>query len=314
MAAPALALEAATKAYGRQPAVDAVTLDLAPGERLALLGHNGAGKTTLLKLALGLTRADGGTVTALGCSPGSQGWTAAKRSIGFLPENVAFLGSMTGRETIRFYGRLKGVGQAACEDALAHVGLAGVAGKRVKTYSKGMRQRLGFAQAILGAPRLLVLDEPTGGLDPDSRQAFHETLHELAGQGTAIILSSHVLTEVEAGTDRIAIMREGRLAALGTADELKRRAGLAVTIRVAVRPGGGARLAQALGGRSSERINDHAVELRCAAGEKRALVERILGLGDEVEDIEIVPPGLDAVYARFGGGSGTSASEGERAP
>ena len=134
---------------------------------------------------------------------------------------------------------------------------------------------------------------------PESRQAFHETLDDLAGRGTAIILSSHVLTEVEAGTDRIAIMREGRLAALGTADELKRRAGLAVTIRVAVRPGGGARLASALAGRSSERINDHAVELRCDAGEKRALIERILGLGDEVEDIEIVPPGLDAVYARF---------------
>ena len=313
MKGPALAVEAVTKAYGRHAAVDGVTFALAPGERLALLGHNGAGKTTLLKLALGLTRADGGTVTTLGCPPGSPGWTVAKREIGFLPENVAFLGSMTGRETIRFYGRLKGVGRADCNEALAHVGLAGVAGKRVKTYSKGMRQRLGFAQAILGAPRLLVLDEPTGGLDPESRQAFHETLDDLAGQGTAIVLSSHVLTEVEAGTDRIAIMREGRLAALGTANDLKRRAGLAVTIRVAVRPGGGACLASALGGRSSQRINDHAVELRCDVGEKRALIERILGLGDEVEDIEIVPPGLDAVYARFGG-SGGSDIERERAP
>ena len=305
MDGPALALEAVAKSYGRHKAVDEVTLALAPGERLALLGHNGAGKTTLLKLALGLTRADGGSVTTLGCAPGSAAWTDAKRSIGFLPESVAFLGSMTGRETIRFYGRLKGVGHAACEEALAHVGLAEVAGKRVKTYSKGMRQRLGFAQAILGTPRLLILDEPTGGLDPDSRRAFHATLGALAGQGTAVILSSHVLTEVEAGTDRVGIMRQGRLTALGTAEELKRQAGLAITIRVAVRPGGGARLASALGGRSSERINDHAVELRCDAGEKRALIERILGLGDEVEDIEIVPPGLDAVYARFGGSGGS---------
>ena len=194
-----------------------MTLDLAPGERLALLGHNGAGKTTLLKLALGLTRADGGTLRTLGCTPGGPGWTEAKRGIGFLPESVAFLGSMTGRETIRFYGRLKGVGRAACEEALAHVGLAGAAGKRVKAYSKGMRQRLGFAQAILGTPRLLILDEPTGGLDPESRHAFHATLGELAGRGTAIILSSHVLAEVEAGTDRVAIMRRGRLAACGTA-------------------------------------------------------------------------------------------------
>ena len=308
MAEPALALEAVAKAYGREKAVDGVTLDLTPGERLALLGHNGAGKTTLLKLALGLTRADGGRVTTLGCAPGRPGWTQAKRAIGFLPESVAFLGSMTGYETIRFYGRLKGADRTACEEALAHVGLTEAAGKRVKTYSKGMRQRLGFAQAILGAPRLLILDEPTGGLDPDSRRAFHDTLRAMAGQGTAIILSSHVLTEVEAGTDRVAIMRAGSLAASGTADELKRQAGLAVTIRVAVRPGGGARLASALGGGVAARINDHAVELRCTAGEKPALIQRILGAGDEVEDIEIVPPGLDAVYARFGG------SEQERAP
>ena len=308
MAEPALALDAVVKTYGRETAVGGVTLDLAPGERLALLGHNGAGKTTLLKLALGLTRADGGRVTTLGCAPGSRGWTEAKRAIGFLPESVAFHGSMTGRETIRFYGRLKGARKSACEAALAHVGLAHAAGKRVKTYSKGMRQRLGFAQAILGAPRLLVLDEPTGGLDPDSRRDFHATLRALAASGTAIVLSSHVLTEVEAGTDRVAIMRAGSLAALGTADELKREAGLGVTIRVAVRPGGGARLASALGSDVATRINDHAVELRCSAGEKPALIRRILGVGDAVEDIEIVPPGLDAVYARFGG------AERERAP
>ena len=308
MAAPALALEAVTKVYGREPAVDGVTLALAPGERLALLGHNGAGKTTLLKLALGLTRPDGGRVATLGTVPGSPGWTRAKRDIGFLPESVAFLGSMTGRETIRFYGRLKGVGRDACEEALERVGLADVAAKRVRTYSKGMRQRLGFAQAILGAPRLLILDEPTGGLDPDSRRAFHATLHDLARQGTAVILSSHVLTEVEAGTDRVGIMRAGSLAACGTAKDLKREAGLAVTIRVAMRPGGSARLTEALGGRSATRINDHAVELRCTAGEKRILLGQILALGDAVEDIEIVPPGLDAVYARFGG------AERERAP
>ena len=302
MAEPALQLEAVTKAYGRERAVDGVTLGLAPGERLALLGHNGAGKTTLLKLALGLTRPTGGAVTTLGCTPGSPAWTAAKRGIGYLPESVAFTGSMSGRETIRFYGRLKGAGREACEEALAQVGLDdAAAAKRVRTYSKGMRQRLGFAQAILGAPRLLVLDEPTGGLDPGSRRVFHATLGDLARRGTGVILSSHLLTEVEAGTERIAIMRAGRLAALGTADALKRRAGLAVTIRVAVRPGGGARLAEVLGGRATVRINDHAVELRCAASEKRALIERILGLGEAVEDIEIVPPGLDAVYARFGG-------------
>ena len=312
MEGPALALEALVKAYGRERAVDGVTLDLAPGERLALLGHNGAGKTTLLKLALGLTRPDGGAVTTLGCAPGRRGWTAARRRLGFLPESVAFLGSMTGRETICFYGRLKGVRKAACDEALERVGLEGVAGKRIRTYSKGMRQRLGFAQAILGAPRLLVLDEPTGGLDPESRRAFHATLGDLAQQGTAIVLSSHVLTEVEAGTDRIAIMRQGKLAACGTAAALKRQAGLAVTIRVAVSPGGGERLAAALGGRSPTPINDHAVELHCTAGEKRALIERILGLGDAVEDIEIVPPGLDAVYARFGGPEAESG--GERAP
>ena len=307
MAEPALALEAVAKAYGRERAVDGVTLDLAPGERLALLGHNGAGKTTLLKLALGLTRADGGRVSDAGVCAGKPGLDRGEAGHR-LPAGERGLPRLHDRARDDPLLRpSQGRGPHRLRGGARHVGLTEAAGKRVKTYSKGMRQRLGFAQAILGTPRLLILDEPTGGLDPDSRHDFHATLGALAAEGTAIVLSSHVLTEVEAGTDRVAIMRRGRLAALGTADELKREAGLAVTIRVAVRPGGGARLASALGGTLATRINDHAVELRCTAGEKRAVIQRILGAGDEVEDIEIVPPGLDAVYARFGGAERESA-------
>ena len=281
--------------------MDAVTLDVAPGESIALLGHNGAGKTTLFKLALGLTRPDSGTITTLGAAPGGAASTAAKRAIGFLPENVAFGGSMSGREMIRFYGRLKGVDRASCDAALEQVGLAEAARKRVKAYSKGMRQRLGLAQAILGDPKVLFLDEPTSGLDPGLRRVFYATLKDLASRGTTIMLSSHALTEVEARTDRIAIMRDARLVACGTLDELRRQAGLTTKIKVTVKPGGGERISETVGEQPLRRINDHAIELTCAASEKLALVGRILDSGETVEDLEIVPPGLDALYEHFRG-------------
>ena len=301
MTAPAVSFENVTKSFRGQTAVDGVTLSVAPGESLALLGHNGAGKTTLIKLALGLTRADSGVIALHGVAP-RRGLSAAdKRAIGFLPENVVFGGSLTGREMLRFYGKLKGVGRAACDNALERVGLAEAARRRVKTYSKGMRQRLGLAQAVLGAPKILFLDEPTSGLDPGFRRVFYDTLRELAAHGTTILLSSHALTEVEARTERIAIMRAGRLVACGTLDALRRQAGLSTSIRVTVKAGEGAQIAAAVGERALMRINDHAVEFSCAPDEKLALVGRIIASGDAVEDIEIVPPGLDALYDHFRG-------------
>jgi Cu-processing system ATP-binding protein len=293
-----IALEGLTKVYGDTKVVNDVTFALAPGESVALLGHNGAGKTTLMKLMLGLIRPNGGAVRVLGAVPGGHAGREARKAIGFLPESVVFQNSMTGRELLRHYARLKRAPLTQCDALLAQVGLTQAAKKRIKTYSKGMRQRLGLAQALLGSPRLLLLDEPTTGLDPASRASFYETLHDLTREGVAVMLSSHALTEVEAQTDRVAIMKNGVLVAAGSLDELRRAASLPVRIEVKVGSGEDAEKVARLDS-SARRINNHAVNFDCRPDSKMALVRRIAEMGVTVHDLDIHPPTLEALYAHF---------------
>jgi Cu-processing system ATP-binding protein len=232
----AVEMDGLVKRYGAQAAVDGVSLSVPAGQRLALLGHNGAGKTTLMKLMLGITAPSAGRLMVLGEAPGDVA-SPARRAIGFLPESVAFHDALTGAETLGFYARLKGRPRAECRSLLDRVGLAHAAGRRVATYSKGMRQRLGLAQALLGQPRLLLLDEPTTGLDPELRAVFYELVRERAAAGAAVILSSHLLTELEERTDRVAILDRGRLVAQGTLAELRIASNLPVTERVVAEPG-----------------------------------------------------------------------------
>ncbi len=292
------------KRYGRQWAVREVTLSLRAGERLALLGHNGAGKTTLMKLMLGLTRADRGTVGVLGGAPGGAG-SPSRQAIGFLPENVAFHDAMTARETLRFYARLKRRPEAECLELLDRVGLAAAADNRIGTFSKGMRQRLGLAQALLGNPRLLLLDEPTTGLDPALRQAFYEIIGQLASNGTAVLLSSHLLTELEERTDRIAVMYQGRLAAAGTLDQLRVAAGLPVEIRLRIADGRRVAVADALALHSPRSVGLQELTLSCPVADKMTVLRAVAALGDDVRDLEMTLPGLDAIYASFTGAPAT---------
>jgi len=287
-----------TKAYGSFTALDSLSLAVPEGQMLALLGHNGAGKTTLMKLLMGLTRPTAGSVDVLGAPPGPM----HRREIGFLPENVAFTGAMKGRDVLRFYARLKGAGRSQCEDLLERVGLSEAAHKPVNTYSKGMRQRLGLAQALLGAPRLLLLDEPTSGLDPVLRKAFYGILRDLKTQGTTIVVSSHVLTELEMRTDRIAILRRGTLVACDDLDGLRRRAGLPVRIRATVAEGRAQEVAARAGadGRVLS-VNGRAIELAVDPEDKMDMVRRLAAGPEGLEDIDIVPPSLEDIYTHFGG-------------
>lgn len=286
--------------YGRQEAVRGVSLALPPGERLALIGHNGAGKTTLIKLLLGLIRPTAGHVRVLGEDPATGRHAAARRAVGFLPENVAFHDTMTGWEVIRFYARLKRRPAKECVALLERVGLAEAAGRRVRTYSKGMRQRLGLAQALLGEPRLLLLDEPTTGLDPALRGIFYDIVRDIARAGGAVLLSSHILTELEERTDRIAVMDQGRLVAMGTLDELRRRAGLPVRLRLRAAPGQAAAVSARLNGTGQfSRQDGDTITLVCPQAEKLAALRRVAGIGDDVRDVDIEQPGLAEIYARF---------------
>lgn len=302
MTARVVDIAQATKRYRGRAAVDAVTLDVQAGESLALLGHNGAGKTTLMKLILGLVRPNGGAVRVFGEEAAHSGAVQARKGIGFLPEDVTFPGNTTGRALLGFYARLKGVPPRECRALLERVGLAEAADRRIRTYSKGMRQRLGLAQALLGAPGLLLLDEPTSGLDPGFQRDLFALLRAATRAGAAVLLSSHTLTEVEARRlERIAIMKNGRLAACGTLDELRAGAALPAQVRVTVAPGAAAAVAARLGNGRAAPADDRTVAIACPPGETIALLRRIAALDGAVRDAEIRPPPLDALYAHYRG-------------
>ena len=198
----------AVKTYREVEALRDVSLSLNGGEVVALVGHNGAGKTTLIKLMLGLIRPTSGEIRVLGDDP-AAGQFEARRRLGYLPENVSFNLALTGRETLAFYAGLKGVPKGGVLPLLERVGLAAAADRRVRTYSKGMRQRLGLAQALLGEPRVLLLDEPTTGLDPQLRRSFYEIVASLRDGGATVMLSSHALTELDGRADRITTFTGG---------------------------------------------------------------------------------------------------------
>jgi Cu-processing system ATP-binding protein len=266
---------------------------------IALVGHNGAGKTTLIKLMLGLARPTAGSVAVLGQDP-AAGEAAVRRRLGYLPETVSFNPALTGRETLRFYVRLKGGRQGEENALLERIGLAHAADRRIGTYSKGMRQRLGLAQAMIGTPDVLLLDEPTTGLDPELRQQFYAIVREMQAAGATVLLSSHALNELEGNASRVIILNEGRKIADGTLDELRRIAQLPTRIRLTTAEGGAGRLRAWMGEPAELRqINGHVVELDATPEDKAAFLRRTAGEGAPLEDLEMVPPGLDDLYAHF---------------
>jgi Cu-processing system ATP-binding protein len=313
MTAPgSIQLVGVSKRFGACPVLRDVSLEVEAGECVALIGHNGAGKTTLMKLVLGLTRPSAGTVSVSGRAPYAGGAKGARRDLGYLPENVAFQGGMSGRETLRFYARLKRQDLKRVDDLLDEVGLEEAARRPFRTYAKGMRQRLGLAQAMLGSPRLLVLDEPTSGLDPSLRREFYERVRDLRQNGTTTLISSHSLAEIEGRTDRIAVLREGQVVAYGSLEELRNQARVPIQIRVSVRAGSATRVATRIdAGDNVCHVNDHSIELACFVPEKMDLLRRIAAAGDEVCDVDVLSPPLDEIYRHFSAGHDAGQDDGE---
>jgi len=294
-----ISMREVSKQYGDETVLQDVNLNVQSGECIVLVGHNGAGKTSLLKLMLGLTRPTSGRVEILGKNPAFSAAVAQRLALGYLPESVVFYEAMSGREVLTFYAQLKGVDKTECEKILDLVGLGDAAKRRVGTYSKGMRQRLGLAQAMLGSPQLLFLDEPTSGLDPVLRQHFYELIDGLQKEGATSIISSHALNEVEARATRFVILKSGAIVACGTLDELYQQASLPVRMKVSVTPGEASHVAERMGSAKISNINNQSFNLSCFNDEKMQLIRHISSLGDVVNDMQIMPPRLDELYNHF---------------
>ncbi len=210
--APAIDTDQLKKAFGDNVAVKGLTLQVQQGEVFGFLGPNGAGKTTSIKMLLGLIAPTSGRASLLGESIGSR---AVLRRVGFLPEHFRFQEWLTAEEFLRLHGQLlnmKAADLAARMDSLLErVGLAGFRKKQLRTFSKGMLQRIGLAQALLNRPSLVFLDEPTSGLDPVGRRLVRDIIHEVRAEGTSVFLNSHLLSEIEVTCDRVAFIRHGEV-------------------------------------------------------------------------------------------------------
>jgi ABC-2 type transport system ATP-binding protein len=269
---PALEVSALVKRYGATDALRGVDLTVAEAELVGLLGPNGAGKSTLVKSACGLVRPSAGTVRVCGAPAGSP---PARRALGYLAELFRFPGWTSADELLALHQRLAGSRGGAAEriELLELVGLAEAATRRVETMSKGMQQRLGIAQALIGGPRLLLLDEPTSALDPAGRRIVRELLEELRRRGVAVLLNTHLLSEVERVCDRVAIIDRGRLLAEGSPDELASASGVEVQTEAGT---------------------------QCFEGATRddvpSIVERLVADGERIYEVRVVRSTLEDAY------------------
>ena len=217
-------LENVTRRYGRKVAVDDLTMTVRPGEVLALLGPNGAGKTTAIRMLVGLLRPDSGQVRVCGCSVAGENRRAAAR-IGYVPEDAYLYDKLTGREFLEFAAEVRGLGRAARRDRIAReterFEMGDFLDGLTESYSHGMKQRLIFAAALLHDPDVLVVDEPTVGLDPRSVRTVKDLLQTQAADGRTVLMSTHILSIAEEVAGRIGILSDGRLRFLGTLAEAR---------------------------------------------------------------------------------------------
>lgn len=292
---------AVTKHYGAVHAVDGIDLDIARGELFGLIGHNGAGKSTLFKMMLGLIPLTSGTILIDHASVSGSGFRAVRRKIGYLPENIVLYDNLTGLETLQFFSRLKGAPLKECAPALDRVGLTHAAKRRVREYSKGMRQRLGFAQALLGRPQILFLDEPTTGLDPEAIRDFYAILRGLRAEGVTMVLTSHILAEIQERVDRLAIMAEGRIRAIGTVQALREQMDLPLWFDVRIAPEHFDTVRTALGHLPISAIEAHDghVSVQCRRETKMAVLEALATLDGRVLDLHVREPSLEDVFFGF---------------
>jgi ABC-2 type transport system ATP-binding protein len=305
MAGPILEVIDLHKRYGNIVALERVSFEVAEGEMFGLLGPNGAGKTTLLSIVSSLLPATAGEVRVLG-RPVTPADRDLRRHVGIVPQEVAVYGQLTARENLVFFGELYGLGGPAVrkrvDEVLAAIGLEDRADHRVDTFSGGMKRRLNLGAALVHGPRLLLLDEPTTGVDPQSRNRIFEEVRRLNAAGVTVVYTSHYMEEVQALCRRVGIIDHGRLIACDTVQGLLRQLDGLIRFRAAeITPALRRRLQELPGVRLSER--DGRVELECR--EVKATLLRVVAalndLGLETIHLETEEPNLERVFLHHTG-------------
>ncbi|MCX7960143.1 MAG: ABC transporter ATP-binding protein [Burkholderiales bacterium] len=305
MSEPAIETRALTKRYGRTLAVDGLDLRVAPGEVFGLLGPNGSGKTTTILMLLGLTEVTSGSARVFGLDPARQP-LAVKRIVGYLPDSVGFYDDMTARENLRYSGKLAGLTAEALEArisaVLERVRLSDRADSAVRTFSRGMRQRLGLAEVLLKSPRVAILDEPTSGLDPQSTHDFLDMIRGLKADGITVLLSSHLLGQVQAVCDRVGLFYRGRMVLEGTVEALAERV-LGGGWRIEVEAEGGdgfdEPLARIAGVQRIERRGAGGFTVSAARDVRAEIAAAAAACGAKLLGLAMQRPSLDEVYTAY---------------
>ena len=284
------------KRYGAITAVDHLDFEVNDGETFALIGPNGAGKTTTLKLLLGLARPDAGTVGI-----GSEGLpphdARARQNLGYVPQRVEFPPARTVAQVLRFFADLRALEPSSVERALERVGLTAHKDRLASELSGGYTQRLSLAQALLSDPALLVLDEPTASLDPEATWEFRTLVEQLRRERKTVVLSSHLLSEVERVADRVLILNDGRRAALESLSELRERQLQASRLRVELQgPAAGAEPILTRQGIAFERLGERELLVHAMNGKSLDVLETLRGEGIQLRSFQLQGPTLEEMF------------------
>ncbi|MCB0211252.1 MAG: ABC transporter ATP-binding protein [Anaerolineae bacterium] len=294
-----------TKRYGDFVAVDHLSLTVEAGEVFGLLGPNGAGKTTTILMLLGLTEPSAGEVRVLGFDPVRRP-LSVKARVGYLPDQIGFYDGLTAYDNLAYIAKLNGFSRQEAkgriEVRLEQVGLQEVSHKRVGTFSRGMRQRLGVAEVLLKEPQLIIMDEPTLGLDPEAAREFLDLIRDLKSHGISILLSSHLLHQVQAVCDRVGLFHRGKMVLEGTVETLAQQV-LGGAYRIQLEADGSSQvenyLRQLPGVVNVHRVNGKAFEVESKNDLRAEAALAVMDAGGRLLSLNVEMPSLEEIYARY---------------
>ena len=298
MNTPILQLEGIKKSYGKKQVLEGIDLSLYAGQSTAIIGNNGQGKTTLIRLVLGLIQADTGSIYIKGKKVTLPRQFKQKIVFGYLPETTSFYPDMTGRSMLQFFCGLKNADKQQVGMLLEKTGIDYAADLKIKTYSKGMKQRLALAQALLGDPEILLLDEPTNGLDPDGIYDFYKILGELKSKGVSVLMASHLLSEIESHLDCLAVLKQGVFKKTGKLDELAESSGLPYIIRFCTHRNQ-TELNDLFSNIDVEPVYDESESvyyIKCEKNKKKDIINVMMQDQEIISTLSIKEPGLDELF------------------